>query len=395
MRLSPRLVALDHLRGFVVALVVLHHAVLAYCRFGHVDRRHYLLSTAPVVDARRWGGFDVLVTLNDAFFMPLLFLLSGLFVWRGLRSRGAWGYLGGRAVRLGLPFAVAVLTVVPLAYYPSWLQAGGAPGFARFWAAMVTAGPWPSGPPWFLGVLLLFDAAAALAFAALRHRPPGRPGRAAATPSHALGWFLLGLAVAYLPLLFVFGPSRWIGLGPLAVQGSRIGLYGASFAAGVLLGATGLEEGAAPLRAALARRWPHWVLVAAVAGAVLVGTRAAGVRHGPALPGWAWLGAYGLALVVFCAAACCALPAVFLRFAGRRGRAWDGLAASGLGIYLLHYPVVTWVQFGLLHVPLGAVGKAGVTVAAALLLSWALAALLRRAADVVPRAGVLVRDRGS
>jgi uncharacterized membrane protein len=46
---SNRLVALDHLRGFVVALVVLHHAFLAYCRFGHLDHRYYLLSTSPVV----------------------------------------------------------------------------------------------------------------------------------------------------------------------------------------------------------------------------------------------------------------------------------------------------------------------------------------------------------
>jgi glucan biosynthesis protein C len=75
----------DHLRGFIVALVVLHHAVLAYCRFSHTDHRHYLLSTAPVVDAQRWGGLDMLATLSDSFFMPLMFLLSGLFVWRGLR----------------------------------------------------------------------------------------------------------------------------------------------------------------------------------------------------------------------------------------------------------------------------------------------------------------------
>ena len=68
-----RLIALDYLRGFVIVLVVLHHAVLAYCRFGRFDRRHYFLSTAPVVDTTRWLGFDLLVLLNDSFFMPLMF----------------------------------------------------------------------------------------------------------------------------------------------------------------------------------------------------------------------------------------------------------------------------------------------------------------------------------
>ncbi|WP_158745713.1 acyltransferase [Acidisphaera sp. L21] len=203
MQTSPRLVALDHLRGFVVVLVVLHHAVLAYCHFGHTDRYHYVLSTAPVVDAQRWTGFDALVMLNDGFFMPLLFLLSGLFVWRGLRNRGAWGYFGRRALRLGLPFVTAAFTVVPLAYYPSWLQAGGVPGFARFWVEMVTTGPWPSGPPWFLGVLLGFNTTVALAYAAMRRRLPNVVEGATLAPPRSFGLFLMSLALAYLPLLFV------------------------------------------------------------------------------------------------------------------------------------------------------------------------------------------------
>lgn len=70
------------------------------------------------------------------------------------------------------------------------------------------------------------------------------------------------------------------------------------------------------------------------------------------------------------------------------------MAASSFGIYLLHYPVVTWVQFGLLHVSLSAVGKAGVTFAAALLLSWVLAALPWRAAGAVPSVAVLLQRRG-
>lgn len=77
---NHRLAAVDHLHGIFVALDVLHRAVLAYCRFSYTNHRHYLLSTAPVVDAQRWGEFDVLATLNDSFFMPLMFLLSGLFV---------------------------------------------------------------------------------------------------------------------------------------------------------------------------------------------------------------------------------------------------------------------------------------------------------------------------
>jgi len=39
---AQRIVAFDYLRGLVVILVVLHHSVLAYTRFSHFDRMHYL-----------------------------------------------------------------------------------------------------------------------------------------------------------------------------------------------------------------------------------------------------------------------------------------------------------------------------------------------------------------
>jgi hypothetical protein len=62
---GARQIGPDYLRGFVIVMVVLHHAVLAYCRFGHFDPRHYLWSTAPVVDPQRWVGFDIAVLFND------------------------------------------------------------------------------------------------------------------------------------------------------------------------------------------------------------------------------------------------------------------------------------------------------------------------------------------
>ena len=370
--------ALDHLRGFVILLVVLHHAILAYCTFGHVDHRHYVLSTAPVVDGQRWAGFDALVLLNDSFFMPLMFLLSGLFVWGGLARKGVWPYLRRRLLRLGLPFAAAVLTVVPLAYYPSFRQAGGPPGFAAFWAATVTTGPWPSGPPWFVAVLLLFDAAAASAFILFGRPDPAPASPTLLTPGLCFGILLAGSVLVYFPLLHAFGRQRWLSFGPIAIQASRTGLYAFYFGAGAVLGSKDLRSGTPSLQHALARRWPGWTALAVVAGVVLLGAGLAWMRMGPALPAWAWLGVYAGAFVTSCAAACLALCAVFLRFRGRPGAAWDGLAANSYGIYLLHYPVVTWMQYGMLSVSVGAATKAGTTFAVAVLASWGGAILLRR-----------------
>ena len=110
----------------------------------------------------QWDGFNLMVMGNDGFFMPLMFLLAGLFVRPSLARKGLGRYLGDRALRLGVPLLVGIVTVVPLSYYISYLQSGGTADFAAFWARMVTAGPWPSGPLWFVGALLVFDAAAAL-----------------------------------------------------------------------------------------------------------------------------------------------------------------------------------------------------------------------------------------
>ena len=372
-----RVFALDQLRGFIIVLVVLHHSILAYCTFGHVDRVHYALSTAPIVDARSWVGFDIAVAVNDAFFMPLLFLLSGLFVRDGLVRRKPLRFLRRRLLRLGLPFAVAELTVIPLAYYPSFLQSGGAAGFPRFWMQTVTTGPWPSGPPWFIAILLLFDGAAALVFAVLRQAVPAVASRSTPGPARSFGLLLAGSALLYLPLLVAFGPARWMSVGPVAVQASRVLFYGVYFAAGVALGAIGTER-VALFGQAVACRWGTWATLAILTSPALVTTRPLLAAAAGRLPPWIAMEVAGLALPTYCAAACFAWPALFLRFGGRPSLFWTSLTANSFTIYLLHYPVVTWMQYALLSVSASALVKGTSTFCVALFASWVGAVLLRR-----------------
>ena len=139
---AQRTPAFDYLRAFVIGLVVLHHAVMAYCADGRVAHGgRYTQASAPIVDGAQWEGFNWMVMLNDSFFMPLMFLLSGLFVQASLARKGLRRYLGDRLVRLGLPLVAGILAVVPLSYYASYLQSGGTEGFAAFWLRMVTEGP--------------------------------------------------------------------------------------------------------------------------------------------------------------------------------------------------------------------------------------------------------------
>ena len=113
----------------------------------------------------RWLGFDLVVLFNDSFFMACMFLISGLFVHDSLARRGTADFLRHRAWRLGIPFLVSIFVLMPIAYYPTFLRYH-LPGttdfnFLHFWWRTLTVGPWPSGPAWFLWVLLALDIAAA------------------------------------------------------------------------------------------------------------------------------------------------------------------------------------------------------------------------------------------
>src|SRR6267378_8479607 len=152
MTAAPRIAAFDRARTFVILLVLLHHSVINYTYFGHGD-------------AMRWLGFDLVVLFNDSFFMAFMFLISGLFVRDSLARKGAAIFLRERAWRLGVPFLISVFVLMPIAYYPTFLRYH-LPGttdfnFLHFWWRTLTVGPWPSGPAWFLWVLLALDVIAA------------------------------------------------------------------------------------------------------------------------------------------------------------------------------------------------------------------------------------------
>ena len=96
--------AFDRARSFVILLVLIHHSVIPYTYYGHTDRQSFL-------------GFDGLVTFNDSFMMVAMFLLSGLFTWPSLQRKGIAAFLRGRWLRLGLPYAIGAVILMPIAYY--------------------------------------------------------------------------------------------------------------------------------------------------------------------------------------------------------------------------------------------------------------------------------------
>ena len=158
-------IAIGYLRSAIIVVVVAVHSILAYCSFVPLQilfgTRSGLWRAYPIVDGRRWAGFDPIVGFTDPFGMPLMFFLSGLFVWNSLQRKGIARFGRDRATRLGLPFAVAVAFLAPAAYYPTYLATAGGPPLKTFLRQWFSLGEWPSGPAWFIWILLVFDCLAA------------------------------------------------------------------------------------------------------------------------------------------------------------------------------------------------------------------------------------------
>src|ERR1700738_4454412 len=225
MTATARIAAFDRARTFIILLVLLHHSVVNYTYFGSGDKM-------------RWLGFDLVVLFNDSFFMAFMFFISGLFVRDSLTRKGPAIFLRDRAWRLGVPYLVSVFVLMPIAYYPTFLRYH-LPGttdfsFLHYWWRTITVGPWPSGPAWFLWVLLAFDAIAAAVWS-VAPQLIGALGQlivaARNRPMTAFVVFLTVSVATYLPMHLAFGDISWLEPGqfPLPIQTSRTLLYAAYF----------------------------------------------------------------------------------------------------------------------------------------------------------------------
>lgn len=108
-------VALAYLRAFIIVLVLVHHTAVAYFlptvpppASSLAQNLHSIRGISPVIDVVHSKILSFIVFFNDRFFMPLLLLLSGLFIWGSLQRKGKLIFFRDRLLRLSLPFLVMV-----------------------------------------------------------------------------------------------------------------------------------------------------------------------------------------------------------------------------------------------------------------------------------------------
>jgi hypothetical protein len=377
-------VALNNLRTFAILLVLAIHAVEAYLGSSpassfRFDDPPYQWRSIPIIDSARWFGFDLFCGFNDIYLISLLFFLSGLFVWSSLARKGGRVFLHDRLLRIGVPFVLAVGLLMPVAHYPVYRVTAIDPGLAAYWQHWLALPFWPSGPTWFLWVLLVFDLGAAGLYQFARRsgdRFGQMLGQLSARPKLFVVVLLSASAAAYVPLTLIFTPWTWLHVGPFSFQLSRPLHDAVYFFAGVGVGAYGIERGLLASDGWLVRRWA--ISGAAAMASFLLWLGMVGLAMaGDGSPSLAIQVLQALSFVLCCAAGCMFMVGLFLRFANRPLTAFEPLKEHAYGMYLTHYVFSIWLQYALLGVAIFAVVKAMVVFTGTVLLSWASVATLR------------------
>ncbi len=158
---KPRLFYIDNLRTFLIILVILVHLTITY---GAPTGLWYIHE--GIVDFPWSFPYVYFQVVSQAFFMGLLFLLSGYFTPAAFDRKGAAKFLGDRAVRLLIPIAVFIFLLDPLMAY----ALGGFQGSLLGYFLISPLEGLGFGPLWFVEALLYF-ALAYLAWRAIKPKP--------------------------------------------------------------------------------------------------------------------------------------------------------------------------------------------------------------------------------
>ena len=383
-RQNGRLPFMDTIRWMIVLAVLVLHTACAYAN---------IIPWWNARDAELRPAFDLLILVLDVFVMPVLFFVAGYFAEPSLARRSGGDFVAAKAKRLILPMLLLLVFYLPGMVYLGHLHRSTTPlGFFDFWLDWMRSGldfaprlfvdmESSAGQQdvmsqhhlWFVSLLFLFF----LGFLLWRRmeRRPSEPTAAPPTGRAMLAATAVfcGLSAIGMSAVNMFMPDwswfKWSAL--ILFQPTRLPLYAVFFAFGVY---------------ACRRNWftedpfPGGVLLWGVSTVLFLAALLAFGRSlmqpGGASPGLAL--AHGAVRTLAAFSALALLVNVALRRWNAPGRASGVLAGSSYDIYLLHMPVVVFLQTLLLAVGVSVYVKFGLAAVVGALICLALSRYLVR-----------------
>lgn len=360
--LAPRLDYLDAARAFALVLGVVFHASLSFLPtfMGWAVQD---VSTSPLV-----SGF---VTISHSFRMEMFFLLAGFFACVTVQRKGAREFSRSRVLRLVVPFVAGWFLLRPL-LVSGWVMGGASlRGDYQFWSGIAAgiksletlpAEIFTGSHLWFLYYLALITGLALVVRAGFSAVPVWGK-RALAITDAFTGWAATSqwaVSVLALPTGLALWFMRYWGMDTpdrsVVPHLPVLAIYGGFFALGWALGRQ--RDRMEHIAGLSAERW-----VGAAVGIVGV-LWLAPVQGQPSHPNYvaAHIGFVASYAVMMWSLVFLTLG-VFRRLCDRP-RAWVRYVAdSSYWMYLIHLPIVIWLQVSLAEVSLPwAVKLAGISV---------------------------------
>jgi peptidoglycan/LPS O-acetylase OafA/YrhL len=313
---TSRIYFLDNLRALLAILVVLHHSAQPYGPGGG-----WWIVSDPynIIDYVVLGVF---MAVNASFFMGLFFMVSAYFVPSSLERKGAAKFMKDRLVKLGVPILIFMIGVFPIMGY--LLQ--GQPSITL-------------GHLWFLAMLLIFSTVYAAYW--LVKKPSSKVKKA--FPGNAT---IAAFAVVMALLTFFVGiwspENNWVPLG--LFEPYHLTQYAMLFAAGIIAYREGWIDA---IPEATAKLWSRvailMVILLIFVGGLTNSTEFSGGLRLGSLLGTTWE-------AFMCVSMCIALLALFKNRFNTQGPIAKALANNSFTVYLIHIPIIVFLQYMLIGV---------------------------------------------
>jgi len=320
-----RMYFLDNLRSFIILLVVVYHAAIAYMTRG--PEWYY------VVDTQKNFFFNIMVMFSDVFIMPVMFLLAGFFAIRSLARKGQTVFWQDKIVRIIIPYFAGIIFLAPAINYIYFLSRFDVPpAYLEYWVTIFFGLARQHAHLWFLGVLTLFFLA--LSFVYYFYKPLGSVEDTPVLPSIK---FIIGFglvtSIAFFGIKQLFNDYTWIMLKHVIMfQPTRCVLYAFYFALGIY---------------AHNKRWftvcgyipsiQFWGPTAIVLGSAYTQFR---IMFWPKRELLIVMVGNDLLYSFFCLAAVFALVALFYRWMNYTSDLLSKLAGNSYAIYFVHQPIL-------------------------------------------------------
>jgi glucan biosynthesis protein C len=368
--LRPSRVAfLDNIRYLMILFVVVYHSVAAYA------------TVVPWWGIRDTSFFaaDIIREFLDVFIMPILFFVSGYFALTSLKNKGGWGFVKDKAVRLLIPWVLAVMVVWPLLFYDTPTQL--IRPFREYWLSHLESAPirlaflpqtLTQGPFWFISLLFAFFVIFALLYSAARRwpnmlvLPAVRKITSRYSRLQLLALFGVLTSIVYFAVLLLIPDTSWLTLSWfLEFQPTRIVLFASYFALGVYVQTHRWFDGGMPLgRITL---WGAVTAVLALAYIVMAQTLYAEAQGLSVI----FLLSFAFIRSFFLLSLLVVIVSAGIRYWNRSSRLDLQLSKTSYNIYLSHLWFVVILQDGLLELSSPVLAKFAIVLLVAFALSFA------------------------